>query len=147
MICLDLLTTVHYCNCMTWYHVISAWLVLATRDWSLARTTFLKQIPHDFLFSRREPKYFTFHMNYCSSGFTFNHDLGRKARGPPDTSPRGEGKRSISKLQSVSRWVRHNLLIYQAFLFMHVKLFFWPMLRGLSNVTPAFTSSNKYIYI
>ena len=24
---LDLLTTVHYCNCMTWYQVISAWLV------------------------------------------------------------------------------------------------------------------------
>ena len=28
-ICLDLLTTVHYCNCMTWYQVISAWLVKA----------------------------------------------------------------------------------------------------------------------
>ena len=27
MICLDLLTTVHYCNCMTWYHVIRAWQI------------------------------------------------------------------------------------------------------------------------
>jgi len=27
MTCLDLLTTVHYCNCMTWYQVISAWLI------------------------------------------------------------------------------------------------------------------------
>ena len=27
MICLDLLTNVHYCNCMTWYQVIRAWLV------------------------------------------------------------------------------------------------------------------------
>ena len=27
MICLDLLTTVHYCNCMTLYQVISAWMV------------------------------------------------------------------------------------------------------------------------
>jgi hypothetical protein len=27
MICLDLLTIVHYCNCTTWYQVTSAWLV------------------------------------------------------------------------------------------------------------------------
>ena len=26
MICLEQLTTVHYCNCMAWYQVISAWL-------------------------------------------------------------------------------------------------------------------------
>ena len=31
MICLDLLTTGHYCNHMTWYHVISAWMVKGDR--------------------------------------------------------------------------------------------------------------------
>ena len=36
MICLDLLTTVHYCNLMTWYQVISAWVV---------NVDFLYQIP------------------------------------------------------------------------------------------------------
>ena len=40
MICLDLLTSVHYCNCMTWYQVISAWLVKQNMyQWSVSKIT------------------------------------------------------------------------------------------------------------
>ena len=43
MICLDLLITVHYCNCMAWYQVISAWLVnKVTEIFCCLRKTILK---------------------------------------------------------------------------------------------------------
>ena len=55
MICLDLLTTVSYCNCMTWYQVISAWVINQNRFFRSRTNPHLKLLkcrisnlrPHD----------------------------------------------------------------------------------------------------